>query len=135
MITYVFYGGLLVFGLLALGWVRRHAYEVFYYSHHYALVMYVGALWPPPQQYYVLPSVLLYIVDRLLRFHAATREVRLVCIAPKADVTELHFVMPRGASTTRRVGTSSSTSPRSRRSGGIRSRSRRARSMARRHST
>eukprot|EP00966_Prymnesium_polylepis_P017611 405499-Prymnesium_polylepis.1 len=45
LITYIFYVGLVVFGLLTLSWVRRHCYELFYYSHHFALVMYVGALW------------------------------------------------------------------------------------------
>eukprot|EP00966_Prymnesium_polylepis_P294448 6799505-Prymnesium_polylepis.1 len=59
--------------------------------------MYVGALWHASSAwYYVVPSLLLYLIDRLLRFHAASREVRVVRVASKGEVTELLFAMASG---------------------------------------
>jgi hypothetical protein len=43
--TYTFYIMLVVFGVLSLNRVRRAHFELFYYSHHFFIVVYIVALY------------------------------------------------------------------------------------------
>ena len=98
-ITYVFYMALFIFGVLTLETVRRNRFELFYYSHHFALVVYVAVLWHAASAwYFVVPSIVLYAADRALRFRAATREVTTTTFtAHNGGVTHIAFRTAHGA--------------------------------------
>ena len=91
--TYSSYVMFVVFGVFTLEFVRRRHFELFYYTHAYALVVYVVALWHATSAwYFVAPSIALYAVDRALRVWSGTQETALVgCVAHPGGVTELTF--------------------------------------------
>lgn len=76
-----------IFGGLAFHKVRRKHFELFYYSHHFAFVVYIAVLFHAASAwYFVMPGILLYAVDRAIRF---TNGARLPSV----------FVLPRGGAT------------------------------------
>lgn len=49
--------------------VRRQKFELFYYSHHFFLVLWAVVLWHAASAwYYIGASIALWIVDRAIRF-------------------------------------------------------------------
>lgn len=55
-------------GVFAFNKIRRNYFELFYYTHHCYLVIYVGALWHATSLwYYLIIGLGLYFVDRLIR--------------------------------------------------------------------
>ncbi|CAN0478797.1 unnamed protein product, partial [Scytosiphon promiscuus] len=59
---------IVMFGL-SVQWVRRNHFEVFYYSHHFFLVVWSMMLWHAASAwYYICASIALWIVDRAIRF-------------------------------------------------------------------
>ena len=63
--------GILMFICIALGgfyMVRRSYYEIFYYLHHFTMVIFIVMLWHAAMAwYYILPGLLLWTFDYIIR--------------------------------------------------------------------
>eukprot|EP00658_Telonema_sp_P-2_P021888 TRINITY_DN18730_c0_g1_i4.p1 TRINITY_DN18730_c0_g1~~TRINITY_DN18730_c0_g1_i4.p1 ORF type:complete len:527 (-),score=84.66 TRINITY_DN18730_c0_g1_i4:112-1692(-) len=69
LIVLVWWTMLICMGVFACHYIRRRYFELFYYTHHAFLVIYIGALWHATSLWYFLISGLgLWFVDRLIRF-------------------------------------------------------------------
>eukprot|EP00656_Telonema_subtile_P055671 TRINITY_DN868_c0_g1_i4.p1 TRINITY_DN868_c0_g1~~TRINITY_DN868_c0_g1_i4.p1 ORF type:complete len:767 (+),score=132.44 TRINITY_DN868_c0_g1_i4:143-2443(+) len=71
--------------------IRRARFEVFYYSHHFFVVLYITVLihahngW-----YFILPGLCTYIIDRCCRWvYTATTPLVVVDISAEAEITAL----------------------------------------------
>lgn len=54
--------------LPAINWVRRAHYEVFYYLHHFSMVVFAFMLWHATMSwYYILGGLVLWTVDHMIR--------------------------------------------------------------------
>ena len=63
---------------MASNWVRRRFFELFYYTHHLSIVLFIAALihaWS--LWYYLSGPLVLWCFDRLLRFVNGTSPMRL----------------------------------------------------------
>jgi len=73
-------------GVGALSYVRRNHFEIFYYSHHVFLILYIGALWHASSLWYTLSGGLaLYAVDRILRFASGCQVAHVSCLRAQGD--------------------------------------------------
>ena len=71
----------LLMGVLSCECVRRKRFEVFYYAHHFFMVVVGMALWHAASAWYFLaPGVLTWVLDRLLRFASGTDPVHVVAV-------------------------------------------------------
>lgn len=81
-----------VMGILSYESIRRKHFELFYYSHHFFLVIFGATLWHANSiWYYLLPGLFLWIFDRCVRFIRSNRAVSVIEINQASDgqVTEL----------------------------------------------
>uniref|UniRef100_A0A7S3XXM9 FAD-binding FR-type domain-containing protein n=1 Tax=Heterosigma akashiwo TaxID=2829 RepID=A0A7S3XXM9_HETAK len=78
--------------------VRRTKFEIFYYSHHFALVFFVMMLWHALSSwYYILGGLSLYLLDRALRFTRGLSRVSVEGVAVYgADITEIKYTVSGG---------------------------------------
>lgn len=87
--------GFPVFGLLTLNWVRRNNFELFYYSHHAFLVLFMVVLWHASSSwFFVAIGIALWAVDRVLRFVSGMHRVDLISVdaqAGDANFTRIEF--------------------------------------------
>ncbi|CAM9993210.1 unnamed protein product, partial [Choristocarpus tenellus] len=59
---------ILMYGL-SLERVRRRFFEVFYYAHHFFMVVWLVMLWHATSAwYYIVASITLWVFDRAVRF-------------------------------------------------------------------
>jgi len=67
------------FGLFAHNLVRRKWFELFYWSHHLAIVVFIGALMHASSLwYYLVGGLSLWILDRMIRFSSGCRAAEVV---------------------------------------------------------
>ncbi|CAM9922578.1 unnamed protein product, partial [Phaeothamnion confervicola] len=86
--TLTYWTMLVTHGILALEWVRRRHFEVFYYAHHFFLVVWIVMLWHAQSAwYYIVASLAFWALDRAFRF---SRGLARVCVA---DVSVCHDVV------------------------------------------
>eukprot|EP00904_Undaria_pinnatifida_P009313 jgi/Undpi1/5511/HiC_scaffold_2.g00790.m1 len=73
----------------SLEWVRRRNFELFYYSHHFFLVIWAMVLWHAASAwYYIGASIALWIVDRAIRFSSVSVSVSVsVRVSVRVSVT------------------------------------------------
>jgi predicted ferric reductase len=96
--TYIFYLSLPIFGILTYEGIRRKRFELFYYSHHFALVVYLGVVFHAASAwYYVTPGLLLYALDRALRFAKGCRLPSSTRISRCGAATRIEFAYPGSA--------------------------------------
>ena len=64
-----------IFGILSLNRIRRWKYEIFYYSHMIGAVIVVAmVVWHAKSSwYYVVPPIILYVIDQLMLMWKCTR--------------------------------------------------------------
>jgi hypothetical protein len=66
--------------VLSFWWIRRNFFEIFYYSHHFYLVLLFATYFHANSfMFYVLPALILHLADRVIRTSQAYRFVR-VCV-------------------------------------------------------
>lgn len=79
-----FYTMLVIFttqGVLSMNYIRRHYFEVFYYTHHASIALFATTLWHANSAwYYVLGGLSLWFLDRILRTSQAYRSVSVQSI-------------------------------------------------------
>ena len=64
-----FFIAVILMGVLSNYWVRKYYHELFYWSHHFAMVMFFVMLWHATMSwYYITAGLILYAVDHLIRF-------------------------------------------------------------------
>jgi len=81
---------LICMGIFAFHKIRRSNFELFYYTHHIFLVLYIAALWHASSLWYTLSGGLaLYALDRLLRFSRGCAVANVSLLTVNGDVTEL----------------------------------------------
>lgn len=86
----------LMFGC-SLHWVRRHYFEVFYYAHHYAVVVWLVMLWHATSAwYYIIASVSLWALDRMIRFMRGLTVVSVSSLTSWGNVTRLSYTVEAG---------------------------------------
>jgi len=84
--------GFPVFGGLTYWKVRRSHFELFYFSHHLFLVLWMIVLFHASSAwYFVSPGIILWILDRLVSFFSSAVELHSVSIECHSDVTEIQF--------------------------------------------
>ncbi|KAA0167457.1 hypothetical protein FNF31_00896 [Cafeteria roenbergensis] len=82
--------------ILTAIFVRRQNYEVFYYLHQYAgILFFIVAVWHAWSfWYYGAGSMILWFVDKLCRLYKGSRECRLVSIEHHGSVTRVQLDAP-----------------------------------------
>jgi len=66
-------------GLCAHNLVRRKWFELFYFSHHLAIVVFIGALMHASSLwYYLVGGLSLWILDRMIRFSTGCRAAEVI---------------------------------------------------------
>ncbi|CAE8653332.1 unnamed protein product [Polarella glacialis] len=76
MMSAVFWPSLVCFGIFP--WFRRRNYELFRYSHYMSVILVPAILWHATNAwYFVLPGVLLWTVDRVVRLCGACEGVQV----------------------------------------------------------
>jgi len=89
---------LVVFGILTFWWIRRNYFEVFYFSHHWFLVLFsVVLLHATSSWYFLIAGLTLWLADRAIRFIKATSAVKVVeCIVTDDRYTTLSYIVEGG---------------------------------------
>ncbi|CAE8652510.1 unnamed protein product [Polarella glacialis] len=81
MMSAVFWPSLVCFGIFP--WFRRGNYELFRYTHYMSVILVPATLWHATNAwYFVLPGVLLWTVDRVVRLCGACEVVRVQEMEP-----------------------------------------------------
>ncbi|CAE8653330.1 unnamed protein product [Polarella glacialis] len=81
MMSAVFWPSLVCFGFFP--WFRRRSYELFRYSHYMSVILVPAVLWHATNAwYFVLPGVLLWMVDRVVRLCGACEGVQVQEMEP-----------------------------------------------------
>jgi len=76
LMSTAFWPSLVAFGVFP--WLRRKSYEFFRYTHYMSVVLVPALLWHATNSwYFMLPGMLLWIVDRVLRLLGACEVVRV----------------------------------------------------------
>lgn len=71
-----FFISLIIFGVLTYPTIRRNHFEVFYYSHHFFLVVWLVQLWHASSAwYYITGGIGFWFIDRILRFTNGSRNI------------------------------------------------------------
>ncbi|CAM9826458.1 unnamed protein product [Scytosiphon promiscuus] len=87
---------IVMFGL-SVQWVRRNHFEVFYYSHHFFLVVWSMMLWHAASAwYYICASIALWIVDRAIRFSKGLTIVSVKDLSAIGGATRLAYTVESG---------------------------------------
>ena len=84
-------------GVLTMSYIRRHYFEVFYYSHHLFMALFLSTIYHANSAwYYLLPGLALWFLDRILRTLNAYGSVRVLKYEalsnPDSNVTILSYV-------------------------------------------
>jgi len=89
---------LLIFGVGTFWWIRRHYFEVFYFSHHWFLVLFsVVLLHATSSWYFLVAGLTLWVADRGIRFIKGTSAVKVVeCIVTNDKFTTLSYIVEGG---------------------------------------
>jgi predicted ferric reductase len=84
-----------IMGILSHHVVRRLCYELFYYSHHFALVIFLMMLWHSTMSwYYVTAGLSLWAVDHVLRLYnciANQATIKLLKVVGSDDVIQIGY--------------------------------------------
>ena len=86
-------------GILTMSYIRRNYFEVFYYAHHLFMALFISTLWHANSAwYYLLPGLVLWFFDRILRTFNAYGTVKVLnCKAIRgstdSNVTMLSYVV------------------------------------------
>jgi len=79
LISVVFWFTLFTMGILTLWHIRRHYFEIFYYSHHITYCVLIPVvLWHAAAGWeFLLPGVTLWFVDRMIRAYRSAKSVEI----------------------------------------------------------
>lgn len=97
LVGHIMIGLTLVFTLAALPWVRKKFFEVFYFLHHFSILLVIlldfHTTKNPTFRYYILGPGLIYLMDRLYRMiRARINQPRLLSVIQHpSNVIELRF--------------------------------------------
>eukprot|EP00752_Nemacystus_decipiens_P007965 g7118.t1 len=83
--------------VLSVQWVRRQYFEVFYYAHHFFLVVWAMMLWHAASAwYYICASITLWVFDRAIRFSKGLTIVSVKELSSVGAVTRLAYTVESG---------------------------------------
>lgn len=86
MMTVIVWAMFIFMGVFARNAVRRANFELFYYSHHFFLVIFIGVSWHASSaHYFLIGGAGLFIVDRCLRALNRARRWRVASITVCPD--------------------------------------------------
>ena len=90
----MYYLGIFVFPIgyaCSYSYIRRNYFELFYYTHLIVSFIFItAALWHAAQSWrYIIPSLVLYVFDRCLRFYFGCQTAKLVFFEPIDKETTL----------------------------------------------
>jgi len=82
--------GLAVMVLLAQSWFRRRRFELFFYTHHFFLVFFVtGLIHSWSMWYFTGGGMLLWFIDRLIRFYKGTKHFPVTSVQVENGVVQI----------------------------------------------
>jgi len=92
LIQIVWWSMLVCMGGFALNVIRRKNFELFYYTHHMYMAIYIGSLWHANNLWYFLISGLgIWFTDRLIRFSRGCSVVGGLKVAPVGHATDANY--------------------------------------------
>merc|ERR1712166_1291279 len=93
LIQIVWWTMVVCMGVFAFNKIRRNYFELFYYTHHCYLVIYVGALWHATSLwYYLIIGLGLYFVDRLIRHSRGCKVVGGLSVTAQGRIDSAHAI-------------------------------------------
>eukprot|EP01006_Ploeotia_vitrea_P024178 TRINITY_DN56927_c0_g1_i2.p1 TRINITY_DN56927_c0_g1~~TRINITY_DN56927_c0_g1_i2.p1 ORF type:complete len:891 (+),score=4.99 TRINITY_DN56927_c0_g1_i2:98-2674(+) len=90
LMTWLFYPMLVSMLVFAFYKIRRSHFELFYYTHHLGIIIYLGLLWHAASSWYwLVTGLIMWFFDRILRLIRGAAKVTTVAVQAHGDVTEL----------------------------------------------
>ena len=64
-----FFIAIILMGVFSNSWIRKYHHELFYWSHHFSLILFFVMLWHATMSwYYITAGLILYAIDHMIRF-------------------------------------------------------------------